>query len=1087
MFKKQLLLSGILILMFMHLSAQVKMWEESKNIPTYKIGPAEVNPVFSWSTSHQSAYPYPQKEILTDNKVDKSYKACWLENEYVKLLVLPEIGGRLHGARDKTNDYNFFYWQNTIKPALISMTGAWISGGIEWNFPHGHRPSCFSPVPYRLEKNEDGSKTIWVGENEWCYGMRWIAGLTLHPDKSFIEADIKFYNPTPLKESFQMWTTTAVHANKHYQMIYPVDIVTGHGKHEYYYWPVHNGVDLSWWKNVRNAASFFAAERSKFFGGYDHKKDAGTIFTANQYTVPGKKVWTWGSSPFGRIWEDILSEGQGPYFEPQMGAFSDNQPDFHWMQPGEFRSVKKYFYPVKGIGAYKKANLQGAVNMSFQGDTVTIGAYSTSELTPGSIVLTEGNKRVYHKKPKITPASPFFRKIHVKGASERKEEFNLSMADKDGQELVSYSPEVKESKPTLPEPAEVYGNPDEIESIDKLWHAGEYAYRFKEPREGIGYFEEVLRREPDHSRAHLSMGEINIKLANYRKALDHLSQAEDKLNDNGMFYYLKAIAEEHLGRYSSAYEHYYKSAHYDDYFSSGYRQLAELDMRRGDYEKAYEHMEKSIARNSSNSFLWCLKATVLRKMGKYDDAMESAEQALKLDPLSEWALNEQILLKELQGKERKSFIGELKQVLTDNPQFHIELSSRYAEAGLYKDAARVLKRYNNEHTKETALSGYYLGYYYSRMDRPEKAKLWFGRGRSQNVDYAFPFRKKAYEVFEEALKYDPQDGKAYYYMGLVSASLGEMHSSLIDSAIVQFRKAVDLEPENPRAWRNLGLCLMETGKDLTEARKSYETAFELAPDDSRILMELDQVKDKQGVALEKRLAFLKNHMELVESRDQLLKRMLMDLMNKTGDYEEALHYYKTHHFNNWEARYAIHKGYMEACIGLAQEADSPEKALKYYEMACEYPENLDVAPREPNLRGFLYYPMAKLHEKLGNNDEANQLLKITAGESTPKPTLATYFRSLALDDLGNRKKADKLLVEFRTEAQALIDGKTEGYEDQGEDYRKALGYYYMSKYYEAGNADEKAGEFLEKARYLEPSIAQEAINYAQMFYAGTHQ
>jgi len=382
---------------------------------------------------------------------------------------LPGIEGRLHGAKDKTNDYDFFYWQHTIKPALIGMTGAWISGGIEWNFPHDHhRPAGFSPVPFRFVENEDGSKTIWVGEDEWLHRLRWIAGMTLYPDKNYIKADIKSCNPTSLPHSAQMWTTAAVHANEHYQMIYPVDIVSGHEKRTFYNWPFHDGVDLSWWKNVRNASSFFAEGMSEFFGGYDHQRDAGTIFTANQYIVPGKKVWTWGSSPFGRIWEKILSDGQGPYFEPQLGAYSDNQPDYHWMKPGEARSLDQYYYPVRGIGVYKKANKEGALNLDFSGDTVTIGAYAASELNPADLVLTRNGKMVFEKNTVVSPESPFFTKIVLKGASDNKEEFSLTLMDSKNQELVSYTSEVKDTKTPLPEPPEIYGDPEDIESIDKL-------------------------------------------------------------------------------------------------------------------------------------------------------------------------------------------------------------------------------------------------------------------------------------------------------------------------------------------------------------------------------------------------------------------------------------------------------------------------------------------------------------------------------------------------------------------------------------------------------------------------------------------
>jgi hypothetical protein len=342
-------------------------WEEELVIPTWQIGDSEVNPTFSWSSSREDVYPYPYKEILLDEQTEKTYRACWLENEFIKVLVLPEIGGRLHGAVDKTNNYNFFYWHPTIKPALVGMTGAWISGGIEWNFPHGHRPTGFSRVQHRIVENGDGSKTVWVGEPELVQRTRWIVGLTVHPGKSVIEARFRLMNPTTLRHSFQMWATTAMNTNDDFQAIFPTRLMTGHGKTEFFHWPVHEGGDISWWKNVPNAASYFALEPGAFFGAWDHGRRAGTVITGNPHLMVGKKFWTWGTSPSGRIWDTILSDGEGPYLEPQAGVYSDNQPDYHWIEPGEVKAFTLYFFPVRDIGPFKVANVDGALNLEVAG------------------------------------------------------------------------------------------------------------------------------------------------------------------------------------------------------------------------------------------------------------------------------------------------------------------------------------------------------------------------------------------------------------------------------------------------------------------------------------------------------------------------------------------------------------------------------------------------------------------------------------------------------------------------------------------------------------------------------------------------
>ena len=165
----------------------VRAWEENIVIPTYLAGAPEPNPMFNLGGASQGAqgivYPYPLYDVLTHTKVDKTYKIVYIENEYIKIGILPEIGGRLFEGIDKTNGYNFIYRQHVIKPALIGLIGAWISGGIEWNIPHHHRASTFLPVQYNIEENEDGSKTVWVGELEVRHRMRWAVGYTLRPVK----------------------------------------------------------------------------------------------------------------------------------------------------------------------------------------------------------------------------------------------------------------------------------------------------------------------------------------------------------------------------------------------------------------------------------------------------------------------------------------------------------------------------------------------------------------------------------------------------------------------------------------------------------------------------------------------------------------------------------------------------------------------------------------------------------------------------------------------------------------------------------------------------------------------------------------
>jgi tetratricopeptide (TPR) repeat protein len=1054
--------------------AEVRVWEEELSIPTWLIGDPEVNPTFSWSSSRSDVYPYPYKEILLNEKADRIYRACWLENEFIKVLVLPEIGGRLHGAVDKTNNYNFFYWQPTIKPALVGMTGAWISGGIEWNFPHGHRPTGFSPVQYRLVENPDGSKTVWVGEPELVQRMRWIVGLTVYPGKSVIEAKVRLANPTPLRHSFMMWTTTAMNTGDRFQAIFPTRIMTDHGKTEYYHWPVHEGVDISWWKNVPNAASYFAVERGEFFGAWDHGRGAGTVITGNPHIVTGKKFWTWGTSPFGRIWDTILADGEGPYLEPQAGAYSDNQPDYHWIEPGDVKSYSHFFFPVRDIGPFKMANIEGALNLEIAPGGVTVGVYSTSVQRGARVVLTEKGRVVLSRTVDLDPSRSFVETAALDGPAGLAEDYRLAFLSADGRELVAYSPE---NLPPLelPEPSPPPARPEAMASGDELWHTGDLFHKFRNPERAETYFQEALRRDPLDSRSRLSMAELDIKRLDYESALAHLGFAEKRDPDNGRLFYLKALALEGRKGDTEAYQAFYRAVHFEDYLPRAYERLAGISLRRGNVSEAAAQVRLALDKNALNPQLWALLATTQRLAGNADAALDAAERSLRLDPLSAWGANEKAKALAALGKstrETKALVGHL---LHDD-QTALEFSWNYAGSGLYADALELLR-----HAGDSSLVLYHRAYFTDRANQPEAAAELYSKARSASVDYSFAFRPEAVDVFQTALRHAPGDGRAHYYLGLIYAK-----AARVRSAIESWREAVRLDPGNARAWRNLGLATLKIGADLEEAEKSYARAFELAPKDSRILLELDTVREELGVSPEERLAFLRRNVDTVRRRDALVST-IADLLVSAQEHEEALSFLQTNHFNSWEGGYSIHNVYMEANIGLAEKEPDPRKALEHYERAGDYPANLEVAPREPNLRGFLHYPMALLHRRLGNEEEADGLLRITAQEVSRYPTLGTYYRALAYRELGQIQESDELLARLKEETNLLLQGASEHYRRMSGNRQKALGHFYLSKVLEAeGEASESAAH-LNSARALVRDIERDAVMIAQRVYAQAHQ
>jgi hypothetical protein len=435
MYKKLILLSILFIAFSSSLvqgrnnQPEVKIWEEPLILPTYIVHPPDVNPMFQRPLSYQGAsrviYPYPFMDNLSNIKKDQTYKAVYLENEYIKLCILPELGGKLFYATDKTNNYEVFYRQHVIKPSNIGMLGAWTSGGIEWCVFHHHRASTFMPVDYTLTGNEDGSKTIWVGEIEPRHRMRWTIGITLFPGKSYIEAQVKMFNRTERVNSILYWANVATHANEDYQVFFPPSTQYGtyHAKNYFTHWPVarerylrrdYIDVDLSWWKNHPQPVSIFAHNlKEGFLAGYDHGKHAGTVHVANHNIVVGAKLWEWGPGEVGQMWDSkVLTDTDGPYAELMAGAYSDNQPDYSWIKPYEFKECKQYWYPLREISGVKTANLFGALNLEVKSDhKATLALNSTQNYRNAKVILKTKHRTIFEKVIDISPANPFQQEI----------------------------------------------------------------------------------------------------------------------------------------------------------------------------------------------------------------------------------------------------------------------------------------------------------------------------------------------------------------------------------------------------------------------------------------------------------------------------------------------------------------------------------------------------------------------------------------------------------------------------------------------------------------------------------------------------
>jgi tetratricopeptide (TPR) repeat protein len=1025
-------------------SGQVKAWEDRIVIPTYEVGPPEPDPIFYSGRAYQGAkgpiYPYPLLDKISDVKRDRTYRILYLENEYVRIGVLPEIGGRIFEAVDKTNGYNFVYRQHVIKPALIGMLGAWISGGVEWNIPHHHRATSFMPVDSRIDRGEGplGFATIWIGEIEIRHRMKWLVGLTLRPGSSVLEVTTRILNRTPFAHSMLAFANVAVHANENYQVLFPpsTEIATFHGKNQFSRWPLSTevfngqdytkGVDVSWWKNHRTPTSFFAYDAEEdFLGGYDHGRQAGVVFVADHGVVPGKKLWTWGTGSEGKTWERILTDSDGPYLELMIGAWSDNQPDYSWIRPGEERSVSQFWYPVRGLGGLKNANREAACNLEIEGGRARIAFHATSEMRGARCVLRSGEKILFEDAFDIGPGSPYGKSVRIE-AGIPADTLELALTDAKGKEILRYAPRPRKNPP-LPKPVTPPAAPKDIPTNEELYLAGLRLEQFHNPvLEPYPYYEEALRRDPSDIRANTALGLLFLKRGLYLEAEERLAAAAARLTANhtrpkdGEALYYLGVARRRLGKLAEAEDAFERAAWDQAWEGVSCYALAEMTSIQGSYERALGFARRANAAGGPHAKARNLETALLRRLGRISQAavLPSVTRIL-FDPLDAWALREDYLMEKatldsVPSPKAPSSPG--RTVAGPYPNV-LELALDYANAGLWPEAADILApRIAEKDPSPNPLLAYLHAYVLDRMGQTAAVRGSLARAAALPPDLVFPYALEFIDVLEWAMKANPSDARAPYYLGNLLFDLQP------ERAIACWERSRALDPAFALVHRNLGLAYARIKNDLAAGVTSIEKAVALDPKDARPYYELDLLYEAAGADPAKRLALLEMNHRVVSGNDNALAREvgLLLLVDRAA---KALEILESHHFHVWEGGGEIHGLWVEANLADGRawfDRKSYQRALSAYQDALSYPQNLDVGPPSSGPGSpKIFFHVGQAQAALGSSAEARSSFEKAVAFGTGLSEQA-YYRGLALKALGRSDEALSVFAGLAEKARAAL-------------------------------------------------------------------
>lgn len=993
----------------------VKAWKEDVVIPTYEIGQPDKNPMYLEKRVYQGSsgvvYPYPVIEKISDQPVAHTWHAIYIENEYIKVMVLPELGGRIQMAYDKVKGRHFVYYNHVIKPALVGLTGPWISGGIEFNWPQHHRPSTFLPVDATIEENADGSVTVWVNEYERMFHQKGAAGFTLRPGKAYLEIRGHLYNGTPLPQTFLWWANPAVAVNDYYQSVFPQDInaVFDHGKRAvssfpiatgtYYKMDYSAGVDISNYKNIKVPTSYMGVNsKYNFEGGYENDSHGGMLHVASHHVSPGKKQWTWGNGDFGRAWDRNLTDHDGPYIELMAGVFTENQPDFTWLMPYEEKRFTQYFMPYQEVGIVKNASKDLVFNIDKNEDgTIWFKLYATGKQHVHVVLKNDDGTIYYNKEVDLSPEQMLVeQRIDVNDSPLS----TLSFYAND----LQWHAEPDEIRP-IPDAAEAALSPQDTKTNDQLYltglHLEQYRHATWNPTD---YYEEALRRDPNDYRCLNQMGLWYLRRGRFDKAESYLRRAQKvlyKRNPNpydGEPLYNLALTLRCQGKQHEAYEWFWKAAWSYAWRSAALYQAACISTKEGRLNDALEEINSSLACNSRNHKVLALKATVLRLAGRKDEALHVCRESKHIDLFNYGCRYEEYLL-----TGDKEALNDLINLMHGQFNNYDELGLDYWRCGQNETTVDIWQlAVDNGAT--TAMTYYYIGL--------AGKKDGFDLGAKACSNYCFPNRLEAILALQAAIDYNTEDAKAHYYLGTLYYGARQY-----DVARLHWNRSAELDPTFPTVWRNLALEEFNKENNPEQALADMEKAFSLNTKDGRILMELDQLYKRLGYDHSMRLNHLEQYPELIAQRDDLLLEEIT-LLNLTGHFEQAKEKLDAHQFHPWEGGEGKVSGqYQLARVELAKQAldrKDYDTAIQLLNECLVYPHHLGEGKLYGAQENDFYYFLGCAYDAKGENAKAVDCWeKATLGPTEPAAAMyyndakpdKIFYQGMALLKLGRTDEA----------------------------------------------------------------------------------
>ncbi|TQL01544.1 DUF5107 domain-containing protein [Cellulomonas sp. SLBN-39] len=652
----------------------VACWEQDVLIRTYE--PAAPDPFPQhlrrrvYQGSSGAVHPLPLVDRIAAEPRTRAWRAVHLENRWLRVVLLPEVGGRVHVVLDKVTGTDLVYRNDVVKPALVGLAGPWLSGGIELNWPQHHRPGTFLPVSTHVVRSDDGAVTVWQGDVDPLQRMRGDHGVRLRPDVARLELDVRLHNRTDEPQTFLWWANAAVAVHDDVEVFFPTDVthVADHARRAVVAYPhadrPYYGVDypalaartpgadrLDRPTRIPVPTSYMVTGTADaFFGAYDHRTGVGLVHHADRQIAPGKKLWTWGSGATGRAWDRHLTDTNGPYAELMAGVFTDNQPDFSHLAPGETRRFTQCWWPVHGTGPVHQATDEAAVAVDVADGRLRIavagvraaawrvrawaadpdGAAEPGVPVPVGVALGDWAAPV-------APGAPCVVTADAPGATSR-DDVVVRVEDTTGRTVVVWHAHPGDG--AEPATATVPPHAADLTSVDELLLTAAHLQQYRHPtRDPEPYLRRVLAIDPDDSNAHLALAARERARGRYAESLAHLDRAAGRLLHrnlhprSGELSLQRGLTLARLGRDADAVEAFTKAAWDGTVTLPAHLGAARALLRLGDVPGGLRHARAAHAADPAHPGARAALVVALRGTGDEDAAARVLADGRAEDPL----------------------------------------------------------------------------------------------------------------------------------------------------------------------------------------------------------------------------------------------------------------------------------------------------------------------------------------------------------------------------------------------------------------------------------------------------------------------